>query len=91
MEDKKGARADGGRRYQREGPATKKDLDLAILTVIVRCMYVYMYVCMHVCMYTVFMCKYNYVFIQVIKRLHRHTLCKHPGSLLRFAMLHKLS
>ena len=27
--DKKEARAEGGRRFQREGPATEKDLDLA--------------------------------------------------------------
>jgi len=31
LDDKKEARADGGRRFQREGPATKKDLDLVVL------------------------------------------------------------
>ena len=30
MGDKKEARADGGRRFQREGPAAKKNLNLAI-------------------------------------------------------------
>ena len=34
LEDKKEARADGGRQFQREGPATKKDLDLAIVVVV---------------------------------------------------------
>src|SRR6218665_4224761 len=29
LDDRKEARADGGRRFQREGPATEKDLDLA--------------------------------------------------------------
>ena len=28
LDDKKEARADGGRRFQREGPATETDLDL---------------------------------------------------------------
>jgi len=31
LDDKKEARADGGKRFQREGPATEKDLDLAIV------------------------------------------------------------
>ena len=31
MDDKNEARADGGRRFQREGSATEKDLDLAIV------------------------------------------------------------
>ena len=34
MEDKKEARADGGKRLQREGPATKKDLDLGIVVLV---------------------------------------------------------
>jgi len=34
LEDKKEARADGGRRFQREGPATKKDLGLAIVVLV---------------------------------------------------------
>jgi len=32
--DKKEARADGGRRFQRERPATKRDLDLAIVVLV---------------------------------------------------------
>ena len=31
LDDKKEARAEGGRQFQREGPATAKDLDLAIV------------------------------------------------------------
>ena len=34
LDDKKEARADGGRRFQREGPATEKDLDLAIVVLV---------------------------------------------------------
>ena len=34
MDDKKEARADGGWRFQREGPATEKDLDLVILVLV---------------------------------------------------------
>jgi len=34
LEDKKEAQSDGGRRFQREGPATKKDLDLAIVVLV---------------------------------------------------------
>ena len=34
MDDKKEVRADGGRRFQREGPATEKDLDLAIVVLV---------------------------------------------------------
>ena len=34
MDDKKKARVDGGRRFQREGPATEKDLDLAIVVLV---------------------------------------------------------
>ena len=34
MDDKEEARADGGRRFQREGPASEKDLDLAIVVLV---------------------------------------------------------
>jgi len=34
LDDKKEARADGGRRFQRDGPATEKDLDLAIVVLV---------------------------------------------------------
>jgi len=34
LDDKKEARAEGGRRLQREGLATKKDLDLAIVVLV---------------------------------------------------------
>jgi len=34
LDDKKEVRADGGRRFQREGPATEKDLDLAIVVLV---------------------------------------------------------
>ena len=34
LDDKNEARADGGRRFQREGPATEKDLDLAIVVLV---------------------------------------------------------
>ena len=34
LDDKKEAQADGGRRFQREGPATEKDLDLAIVVLV---------------------------------------------------------
>jgi len=34
LDDKKEARADGGRRFQREGPATEKDLDLPIVVLV---------------------------------------------------------
>ena len=34
LDDKKEARAEGGRRFQREGPATEKDLDLAIVVLV---------------------------------------------------------
>jgi len=36
LDDKKEARAEGGRRFQREGPATKKDLDLVIVVLVRR-------------------------------------------------------
>ena len=31
MDDKREARADGGRRFQREGPTTENDLDMAMV------------------------------------------------------------
>jgi len=34
LDDKKEARADGGRRFQREEPPTEKDLDLAIAVLV---------------------------------------------------------
>ena len=34
LDDKKEARAGGGRRFQREGPATEKDLNLAIVVLV---------------------------------------------------------
>src|SRR6218665_3969715 len=34
LDDEKEARADGGRRFQRGGPATEKDLDLAIIALV---------------------------------------------------------
>ena len=34
MEDKKEAQAVGGRRFQREGPITEKELDLAIVVLV---------------------------------------------------------
>ena len=34
MDDKNEAQADGGRRFLREGPATEKDLDLAIVVLV---------------------------------------------------------
>ena len=34
LDDKKEARADGGRRFQRERLATQKDLDLAIVVLV---------------------------------------------------------
>jgi len=34
LDDKKEARADSGRRFQREGPATEKDLDLDIVVLV---------------------------------------------------------
>jgi len=34
LDDKKEARADGGRRFRREGPITEKDLDLAIVALV---------------------------------------------------------
>ena len=37
MDDKKEARAGGGMRFQREVPATKKDLDLAIVVIDIGC------------------------------------------------------
>ena len=36
MDDKKEARAEGGRQFQRGGPATEKDLDLAIVVLVRR-------------------------------------------------------
>jgi len=36
LDDKKEARAEGGRRFQMEGPATEKDIDLAIVVVVGR-------------------------------------------------------
>jgi len=34
LDDKKEAQAEGGRRFQMEGPATEKDLDLAIVVLV---------------------------------------------------------
>jgi len=34
LEDKKEAQAEGGRQFQREGPLTEKDLDLAIVVLV---------------------------------------------------------
>jgi len=34
LDDKEEARADGGRRFQREGPASEKDLDLVIVVLV---------------------------------------------------------
>ena len=34
MDDKKEAQADGGRRFQREGSITERDLDLAIVVLV---------------------------------------------------------
>ena len=36
LDDKKEARLEGGRLYKREGPATEKDLDLAIVVLVRR-------------------------------------------------------
>src|SRR6218665_792838 len=55
LDDRREARAEGGRRFQREGAITAKDLDIRRLRT---CTYVrmhvcmYMYECMHVCMCT---------------------------------------
>src|SRR6218665_1016303 len=34
LDDKKEARADDGRRFQKEGPSTEKDLDLSIVVLV---------------------------------------------------------
>jgi len=34
LDDKKEALAEGGRRFQREGPSTEKDLDLVIVVLV---------------------------------------------------------
>jgi len=34
LDDKKEARAEGGRQFQREGPITEKDLDLAMVVLV---------------------------------------------------------
>ena len=34
MDDKRVARAEGGRRFQREGPITEKDLDMAMVVLV---------------------------------------------------------
>ena len=34
MDDKREARAEGGRRFQREGPITEKDLDMAMVVLV---------------------------------------------------------
>jgi len=36
LDDKKEARAEGGRRFQREGPATEKKLDFALVDLVRR-------------------------------------------------------
>jgi len=54
------ARADGGRRFQREGPATAKDLDLAIVVLVS---------IIHVILIHNFSLQYDMVYLVV--RLHR--------------------
>jgi len=34
LDDKKEARVEGGRRFQREGPITEKDLDIAMVVLV---------------------------------------------------------
>jgi len=34
LDDKREARAEGGRRFQREGPKTEKDLDMAMVVLV---------------------------------------------------------
>ena len=34
MDDKREARAEGGRRFQKEGPITEKDLDMAMVVLV---------------------------------------------------------